>query len=102
MANQFNLDDRTTYDIGVPFLSVRCGNANISHTSKGIVVSLDSGTRYTCSYSKLFNLLKVHSINPNDVEARANINDVLSDFKKKCEDMLRESEKRTKELLTNK
>lgn len=79
-------------------MTVRCGNANISHTTKGIVVSLDSGTRYTCSYSKLFNLLKVYSVNPNDVETRANINDILSNFNSQCKSMIAEGERRIRQI----
>lgn len=98
MANQFKLDDRTNYDIGVPFLSVRCSGGTIAHTPKGIVVSLDSGTRYTCSYPKLFNMLKVNVYNPNDVQTRDNINDILADFKEKCNKMLHESTKRINDI----
>lgn len=98
MANQFNLDDKTNYDIGTPFLSVVAPGATIAHTNKGIVVSLQSGTRYTCSYSKLFNLLKVNAMNPDDVDTRDNINDILSKFKYQCEKMIVEGEKRIKEI----
>lgn len=92
MANQFNID-QTNYDIGTPFLSVRAGRATIAHTEKGIVVSLESGTRYTCSYQRLFSMLKANIYDPKNVEVRDNINDILGEFKRQCDKQLLESQR---------
>lgn len=103
MANQFNID-RTIYDIGSPLVSFRTNNGVISLTQKGLVYSLDSGTRYTITFSKLISLLKANVYDPNNVEVRDNINDILSQYKHNLEKHYSEAEQRMKkydELFNN-
>lgn len=89
------IDDRTKYDIGEPFISVRFSGGYIAHTPKGIVLSLDRGTRYTCTYSCLLSYLSSSSLKREEIE-KTNIYDVINDFKKYAERQKAECDKRMK------
>lgn len=101
MENQFSIHDTIAYDIGKPIVSVKFPRGYIAHTEKGIVVSLDSGQRYTCSYNHLISALKINAINPNDIETRNNINDVLTSFKSKMTTELNKLKKENEEMINN-
>lgn len=92
------LDDFTSYDIGEPFLSVRIPQGSLAHTPNGIVVNLNSGTRYTCSYNRLLSALKINAYNPDDVAQRDNINDICDKFRYELKKMQAEGEKRSKQI----
>lgn len=74
------LDDATHYDIGDPFLSVRFPNGTIAHTPNGLVISVDSGTRYTCSYNRLLSILKISSKSQQELIEQTNIMDIVDKF----------------------
>lgn len=106
MEKQFDINDYTAYDIGKPHTSVRFPRGYIAHTDRGIIVCLDSGLRYTCSYQHLLSTLKVSAYNPDDVQTRDNINDILGQFKSKMNtemnNLKRENEQMINNLLNNK
>lgn len=95
------LDDKTPYDIGVPFMTVRFNGGTLSHTPNGIVLNIDSGTRYTCSYKRLISLMKANSKNYTDFIEETNINDIVDQFERRCKKMLLEAENRNKEIINN-
>lgn len=91
------IDDRTRYDIGEPFMSVRFKGGTISHTPKGIVVSVDTGTRYTCTYGCLLSYLRAGSLEREKIE-QTNIFDVIDDFKKYSKNILDKAKKIDEDL----
>ncbi len=91
------IDDRTKYDIGEPFISVRFSGGYIAHTPKGIVLSLDRGTRYTCTYKCLESYLSSSSLKRDEIE-KTNIYDVINDFKKYANQVKADYEKRLKRI----
>lgn len=93
------LDDKTKYDIGEPFITVRFKQGTVSHTPNGIVVSVDSGTRYTISYNRLVSTLKANSRNYDQFVDEVNINDIVDKFQARCNKMLTEAENRTKQII---
>lgn len=91
-------DDRTKYDIGEPFMTVRFNGGTCSHTPKGVVISVDSGIRYTCSYSRLISYLKGSCKNYDEFIEETNVNDIMAEFKNECKRLIKEAEKRNNEL----
>ena len=89
--------DRTRYDIGEPFINIRIPGGYIAHTPKGIVLSLDSGTRYTCSYGMLASYLKQSSATQDAIE-QTNVYDVIGEFKKYCDSLMKKAENINKKL----
>lgn len=85
------MNDRTRYDIGEPFINIRIKGGYLAHTPNGIVLSLDTGTRYTCSYGKLANFLKASSVNQEQLE-RTNIYDEIDKFKDYCQKLMKKAE----------
>ena len=92
-------DDRTKYDIGEAFISIRIPSGTISHTPKGIVISLDSGTRYTCSYSRLTTYLKGSCKNYDQFVEETNMNDIVDNFKAYVDKLSKRAEHINKQLI---
>lgn len=100
MESQFNINDYTAYDIGKPHTTVKIPKGYIAHTERGIVVCLDSGLRYTCSYQHLISALKINAFNPDDIQVRENINDILGRFQTKLNSKIKEQERKNNEIET--
>lgn len=92
------LDDYTNYDVGQPFATVLFPKGSISHCPNGIVVSLQSGIRYTCSYNRLISALKINSVNPDDVEVRTNLNDIFDKMTSTIKSYQKQVEKLNEQL----